>query len=73
MKYLVIFWRTLEMPLITCEINLILTQSANCIISNAAANQATTFPITDRKHYLRVVTLSTDDNEKLEIKFNKLN
>ena len=31
-KYLSNFWRTLEMPLINCEINLILTWSANCVI-----------------------------------------
>ena len=32
LKYLSSFWRTLEMPLISCEINLILTWSANCFI-----------------------------------------
>ena len=32
LKYLSIFWRTLEMPLINCEINLVLTWSANCVI-----------------------------------------
>ena len=32
LKYLSNFWRTLEMPLINCEINLILTWSANCVI-----------------------------------------
>ena len=37
------------MPLINCEINLILTWSANCVISNATVNQATTFAITDTK------------------------
>ena len=31
-KYLSNFWRTLEMPLINCEVNLILTWSANCVI-----------------------------------------
>ena len=32
------FWRTLEMPLINCEINLMLTWSANCVTScNPAA------------------------------------
>ena len=35
------------MPLISCEISLILNWSANCVISNAAANQ--TFAITDTK------------------------
>ena len=48
LKYLSNFWRTLEMLLTTCEINLILTWSKNCAIpSNTAANQETTFAITD--------------------------
>ena len=57
LKYLSIFWRTFEMLFINCEINLILMWSANCAISNAAANQATTFTITDRRLYIPVVTL----------------
>ena len=64
--YLSNFWRTLEMPLINCEINLILTWSANCVVSNAATNQETAFAITDRKLYVPVVPLSTDDNGKLQ-------
>ena len=31
LKYLSNFWRTLEMPLINCEVNLILTWSANFV------------------------------------------
>ena len=66
LKYLCKFWRTLEMPLINCEINLILTWSATCFIIDAPiANQAPTFKITDTKLYVTVVTLSTQDNEKL--------
>ena len=65
LKYLNNFWRTLDMSLIDCEINLMLTWSKNCIISNAAANQETTFGVTDTKRYVPVVTLSTKDNEKL--------
>ena len=53
------------MPLINCETNLILTWSKNCVISNAAAHQDTTFAITDTKLYVPVVTLSTQDNAKL--------
>ena len=53
------------MPLINFEINLILTWSVNCVISKAAANQVTTFAITDTKLYVPVVPLSTDDNGKL--------
>ena len=43
LKYLSKFWRTLEMPLITCEMNFILTWSANCVTaSNTDADHATT-------------------------------
>ena len=49
-----------------CEINLILTWSANYIISsNTTANEAAIFAMTDTKPYVPVVTLSTDDNAKL--------
>ena len=66
LKYLSNFWRTLEMPLPNCEINLILTWSTNCVIvSTNVANQNATFAITDTKLYVRVVTLSTQDNSKL--------
>ena len=50
------------MTLTNCENNLVLTWSANCFISNAATNQATTFTLSDTKLYLSTVTLSTDDN-----------
>ena len=53
------------MALINCEINLLLTWYANYIIPNAATTQATTFAITETKLYDLVVTLSTNDNEKL--------
>ena len=40
LKYLTNFWRTFEMYLINCEINLILTFSENCVIfSTDVANQ----------------------------------
>ena len=32
LKYLSNFWRTLEMPLINCEVNLILTWSSTCVL-----------------------------------------
>ena len=47
LNYLSNFWRTLEMPLINCKINLILTWFENFVISNAAAIQGTKFAITD--------------------------
>ena len=65
LKYLSNFWRTLEKPLINCEIDLILPWSTNCITSNAVVDQATTFAITDTKLYVPVVTLSTQENVKL--------
>ena len=66
LKYLSNFWRALEMPLINCQINLILTWSARCfIIDNPIAGQYPTFTITDTKRYAQVVTLSTQDNAKL--------
>ena len=33
LKYLSNFWRTLEMPLINCQVELILTWSAGCVIT----------------------------------------
>ena len=63
LKYLSNFWRTLEMPLINCEVNLILTRSTTCVITDS--NGAGTFAITDTKLYVPVVALSTQENTKL--------
>ena len=66
LKYLSNFRITREMPLIDCEIELILTQSANCvIISTTIADQNPTFTITETNLYVPIVTLSTQDNAKL--------
>ena len=35
LKYLSNFWRTFEMPLINCEVNLILTWYKDCVITNS--------------------------------------
>ena len=59
LTYLSNFWRTLEISLIKCEINPILTWSANCVISNAAANQETTFAISNAKLYVPKKTIAT--------------
>ena len=40
LKYLSNFWRTLNMPLINCEINLILTWSENCVLTSKATRDA---------------------------------
>ena len=63
LKYLSNFWRTLVMPLINCEVNLILTWSSTCVlISTNVPNQSATFAITDTKLYVPVVILSTQEN-----------
>ena len=51
------------MPLINCEINLILTWSKDCVITNSTGEEK--FAITETNLYVPVVTLSTKDNEKL--------
>ena len=63
LKYLSNFWRMLEMPLINCEVNLILTWSKDCVLTNSIGEG--NFAITETKLYVPVVTLSTKDNEKL--------
>ena len=63
LKYLSTFWRTPEMPLINCEINLILTWSSTCFITNSAA--ARTFVMTGISLYVPAITLSNQDNANL--------
>ena len=54
------------MPLINCEVNLILTWSSTCVVvSTNIANQGATFKINDIKLYVPVVTLSTQGTAKL--------
>ena len=48
------------MPLINCEVNLILTWSWTSVITNPTG--AGTFEVRDTKLYVPVVTLSTQDN-----------
>ena len=65
LKYFSNFWRTLEMPLINCDANLILTWSSVCVlIATNTPNQNATFAITDTKLYIPVVTLSAQENAK---------
>ena len=63
LKYLGNFWRTLEMPLINCEVSLILTWSSTCVITNSTAEGKS--EISNTILYVPVVTLSTQDNSKL--------
>ena len=54
------------MPLINCEVELILNWSSNCvIIYRNVANQVPIFTITEAVLYVSVVTLSTQDKTKL--------
>ena len=62
LKYLSNFWRSLEMPLINCKVELSLKWYERCLLT--AANTAT-FRITDTKLYVPIVTLSIEDNSKL--------
>ena len=51
-----------ERQQIHCEVNLILTWSSTCVITNSTG--AERFAITDTKLYVPVITLSTQDNSK---------
>ena len=65
-KYLINFWRALEMPLINWKVELILTWSRNCVmISTDNVNQIPTLTTAETNLYVPVVTLSTQDNAKL--------
>ena len=48
------------MTLINCEVNLILTWSRDCVITNSTGTGK--FAITETKLYVPVVTLSIQDN-----------
>ena len=79
LKYLSNFWRSLEMPLINCKVELSLNWIENCVLTSAAiganANatgaDSATFKITDAKLYVPVVTLSAEDNVKLVKQLNE--
>ena len=78
LKHLSNFWKSLDMPLINCEVSLNLTWSEKCVITSLerreiantrkdSSSTNATFKITDTKLYVPVVTLSAkDDNNFLE-------
>ena len=72
LKYVGSFFRSLEMPLVNCKIDLELTWHKDCMISsvNAAAGQVVSFMITNAKLYVPVVTLSTKGNNNLTKQLN---
>ena len=63
LKYLSHFWRSLEMLLINCTVDISLKWIENFILSTAGT--AATFKITDAKIYVPILTLKDEDNTKL--------
>ena len=72
LKYVSSFFKSLELPLVNCKIDLELTWNKDCMISsvNAAAGQVVSFMITNTKLYVPVVTLSPKDNNNLTKQLN---
>ena len=62
LKYLSNFWRSFEMPLINCKIEISLKWIETCMLTTATT---ATFKITEAKLYVPVVTLSSEDNKTL--------
>ena len=79
LKHLNNFWRSLNILLINCEVELILTWTKSCALADmTVANNPPTgleFQITDKKLYVPVVTLSKENDikvlEKLKSGFKK--
>ena len=66
LKYLINYWRTLEMSIINCLNNLDLNGSKKSIIVDTpVANQGETCLMIDTKLYVPVLMLPTQDSEKL--------
>ena len=68
LKCLSNFWRSLEMPLSNCKVELSLKWYERCLLT--VANIAT-FKISDAKLYVPIVTLSVEDNSKLSKLLNE--
>ena len=62
LKYLSNFWRSLEMPLINCKVELSLKWYERCLLTTATT---ATFRITDAELYVTIITLSIEDNSNL--------
>ena len=76
LKYLGNFWRTLNIPLISCEVSLELKRDKNCVTTSLEqrdigggnrdnAPSGAALPINNCKLYVLTVTLSKDDEIKL--------
>ena len=79
LKYLNNFWRSLEMPLSNCKIELSLRWIENCVLTtaaiganaNATGADSATFKKTDANLYVPIVTLLTEDSAKLAKQLDK--
>ena len=73
------FWRSLEIPLINCKVELSLKWTENCVLTtgavgadaNATGVDSATFKKSDAKLYVSVVTLSAEDSAKLAKQLNE--
>ena len=77
LKHLIDFWKSLNIPLMNWEVELILAWSKNCVLADMVTRDAdsdnlaivapsgTTFKINDTKLYVPVVTLSKENDTKL--------
>ena len=68
LKYLSNFWRSLEMPLISCKIHLELNWIEDWILSSD--EDSAKFNLMDAKLHVPIVTLSTKDNVNLTKQLN---
>ena len=73
LKYISSFFRSSEMPLVNCKVDLEPTWHKDCVISSAdtAGNNVVSFRITDTKLYMPIATLSTKDNTNLTKQLNE--
>ena len=62
LKYLSNFWRSLEMSLINCKVEISLKWYETCLLTTATT---AAFEIIDAKLYVSIVMLSVEDNSKL--------
>ena len=69
LKYLSIFWRSIEMSLINCKVHLELNWIEDCVLSSAG--DSVKFEITVAKLHVLIVTLSTKDSVKLTKRLNE--
>ena len=69
LKYSSNFFRSVEMPLISCKIKLNLTWKKECVLSTDAGDAV--FIINDTKMYVPLVTLSKEDNKDFIEQQNK--